>query len=248
MADEFYIGWQEEMPAGHARRVRGLLLALVLVGIGLAIVLAFFQRPFATAFFEFGVTRTFEGTVYTTPSPRLMVDAPGGAAASWSLVGFGKHGAEADLDGIDGERIRLDGTLVYRDDQTMLEVVGGSVERVDGPPRPAGQSVALGRHTVVGEIVDSKCWLGVMKPGAWKPHRACASLCIRGGIPPVLVVRDGGGSPVGHFLLTGSDGRAIHEEILDFVAEPVRVTGEVHVTDDLWHLEIDPSTIERITS
>ena len=249
--DELYIGWEERMPPGHGRLVQRALIALAVAGLTIAGALAALQRPFDVAFFEFGVTRSFEGTLQLDPSPRLLVDAPGGVAASWSLVGFGKHGfdehsAEADVGDLDGQRVRLDGTLVYRDDRTMLEVVAGSVETIDGTPRPPGTVSHFGRHTVVGEIVDSKCWYGVMKPGSWKPHRACASLCIRGGVPPVLVVRDATGTPTGHFLLTGQDGRAIGTEILDVVAEPIRVTGEVSRQDDLWRLAIDPSTIERL--
>jgi hypothetical protein len=49
--------------------------------------------------------------------------------------------------------------------------------------------VSLGTQTLIGEIVDSKCYLGVMNPGALIPHRACAIRCISGGIPPVLLVR-----------------------------------------------------------
>ena len=48
---------------------------------------------------------------------------------------------------------------------------------------------SLGKQTFVGEIVDSKCFLGVMNPGRLTPHRACAIRCISGGVPPVLLVR-----------------------------------------------------------
>ena len=43
---------------------------------------------------------------------------------------------------------------------------------------------------VKGEIVDPKCFFGVMKPGEGKPHKDCAIRCILGGIPPVLKVTD----------------------------------------------------------
>ena len=49
---------------------------------------------------------------------------------------------------------------------------------------------AASRVTLRGEIVDSKCFLGVMVPGAGRTHKECASLCVRGGIPPALFVRD----------------------------------------------------------
>ena len=50
-----------------------------------------------------------------------------------------------------------------------------------------------GAVELTGEIVDSKCFLGVMVPGSGKTHKECASLCLRGGIPPALFVQDRAG-------------------------------------------------------
>jgi hypothetical protein len=41
-----------------------------------------------------------------------------------------------------------------------------------------------------GEIVDTKCYLGVMTPGEDKVHRGCAVRCISRGVPPAFLVRD----------------------------------------------------------
>lgn len=77
--------------------------------------------------------------------------------------------------------------------------------------------------TLVGEIVDTKCYLGAMKPGRGKPHRDCASLCIRGGIPAALLVRtENGERRLVHLV---SLGRPVGAEVLDFVGPPVEVTG-----------------------
>jgi len=51
----------------------------------------------------------------------------------------------------------------------------------DDSPLP---STSLGTQTLVGEIVDSKCFLGVMNPGQLTTHRACAIRCISGGVRP----------------------------------------------------------------
>jgi hypothetical protein len=51
----------------------------------------------------------------------------------------------------------------------------------------------LGAFTLVGEIVDSKCYLGIMNPGETNPHRECAALCIGGGIPPLIIAHDADG-------------------------------------------------------
>ena len=85
--------------------------------------------------------------------------------------------------------------------------------------------------TLVGEIVDTKCYLGAMKPGRGKPHRDCASLCIRGGIPAALLVRtqDGDRSLV-HLL--NPRGEPMGSELLDRVGQPVEVTGLLRRRDD----------------
>ena len=90
--------------------------------------------------------------------------------------------------------------------------------------------VPLGRQRLRGEIVDSKCYFGVMKPGQGKAHRDCAVRCISGGAPPAFVVRAAGpegGERTLILLLVGSDGSSIGSRILDLVAEPVEIEGEV---------------------
>ena len=47
---------------------------------------------------------------------------------------------------------------------------------------PAPQVLA-DNVTLKGEIIDPKCYLGAMKPGGGKTHKACAMRCIAGGIP-----------------------------------------------------------------
>lgn len=244
--DPFYVGWQARAPAryGHFARaaVRWLLAGAVVV----AAMLALLQRPFAPAAFEYGTVRSFEGVVRLAPAPHLAVDVPAASErAALLLVAPFKHGAEALVADFDGRRVRLDGTLIHRGEATMVEVVPGSLQALDedGPPAPA--PVSHGVHELRGEIVDSKCWLGVMKPGEGKPHRACASLCIRGGIPPVLVVRAGDGRAE-TVLLVGPGGRAVNEDVLPFVAEPVAVQGELRRSGALWVLEADPASIRRI--
>lgn len=87
--------------------------------------------------------------------------------------------------------------------------------------------------------------LGIMKLGRGQAHRACATLCIRGGIPPVLRVETRSGEHR-HLLLTDYDGGAVNDRVLDLVALPVEVTGRVLRDGDLLILETDPSTIRRL--
>jgi len=100
---------------------------------------------------------------------------------------------------------------------------------------------ALGEVTLRGEIVDYKCYLGAMKPGDGMTHRACATLCIQGGIPPALVVSTRTGDR--YYLLTDEAGGRANEMVLGHVGVPVRVRGELSERGGIEYLAIGPDSI-----
>lgn len=253
--DEFYVGYLPAAPVGVAARTKLAVLAVVIVAVALAGILAVGQRPFGSGAFEFGVSTTLTGVVQGGAHPVLLVPADSGDDGwkSYLLSRSGKHGADALLSGLDGQAVRMQGSLIYRDERTMLEVEDGTVEPLDAGEaaalleRPLPPRTALGRHTLIGEIVDSKCFLGVMKPGNLKPHRGCATRCISGGVPPVLLVRNSDGFAT-YYLLTGARDEPINKQVLPFVAEPVEIVGEIERRGDLLVLRAEPSAIRRIES
>jgi hypothetical protein len=83
-----------------------------------------------------------------------------------------------------------------------------------------------------------------MNPGETKVHRECAVRCISGGVPPLLVARDETGAHV-HLWLVSPSGGALGGEILDRVAERVRVTGRLLRADGRLLLYADPRGIRR---
>lgn len=241
MNDDFYIGYAGRAPAPLGRFLRLTVVGLVLAAAALAGLLAALQDPFGPGTFEFGQPRRLSGVIRQRPVPLLEVERPGAAERSrWPLVLPGKHGAAALAAEHEGERVTLEGSLIHRLGRTMVEVVPGSVERRAAPPPPAAGGEDLGVHTLSGEIVDSKCYLGVMKPNRDKPHRACAILCIRGGIPPLLVVDTAAGNS-DHYLLVDPDGGPVNRRVLPRVAEPVEITGRVTRYGDLMVLAADPA-------
>ena len=246
--DEFFVGYEPRMPPGLGRFVRPVVGLVVVAALGAGALFTASQQPPSNGAFEFGVVRGFEGWIEVEPYPTLLVERPGDGLSRWLLVAVGKHGADEQVAGFSGERVRLEGTLIHRDGQTMVEVVDGSIRRADGERAPdEPREVVADSRSFVGEIVDSKCFLGVMKPGSTKPHRACATRCISGGVPPVLLVRDDRGGAT-YLLLVDQDGgpagRAIVER--DLVAEPVRVTGAVERAGNRLLVRTDPATIERL--
>jgi hypothetical protein len=246
--DEFYVGYLSAMPPRCGALIRKVLLALAAIAVLLPIGLAAAQQGFGPSVFEFGILREFQGILQAEPYPALQVRRPG-AQADWSsyyLVLFGKFGAQTDVEPLAGSQVSLRGELIYRDDQTMIQLAPDSIETLSAAKRAAPSSVqSLGRRTLSGEIVDSKCYLGVMNPGKGKPHRSCASLCIRGGIPPIFLVRDEQGR-ASYFLLVSSTGEAVNQEILSMVAEPLEISGQVERQGRLLVLKADPATFRRL--
>ncbi len=262
---EFYVGYAPAMPpaiAGHVRRVLFALVGLVVAVPVLAVAL---QDPFPSSRFEFGELRVLEGRLVDSPVPALRVevgrDADGRASFRLlPLVAAGKFGAESAIEearavaaaagkDLDGARVRIRGTLIYYDGRALLEVTEGAsaIEPIPGTPPPAPETSAFGETVLRGEIVDSKCYFGVMKPGSGKPHRSCAVRCISGGVPPVLMMRDEQGQAA-YALLVGSDGESVGRRVLEFVAEPVEIRGALGEVDDWWFLAIDPGDVRRIPS
>jgi hypothetical protein len=246
MPDRFYVGYLGTSPA-TARRLKRWATALVVLAGAAATALAIATGPFDRATYEFTKERTWEGRLEATPLPVLI--ARNGAVSGAPLSGFvrfplvaqGKHGVGAMIAGLDGVSVRFKGRRIMRQGTTMLEVVPGTIERyqpalpADGRPVHASQIDDLGITTFEGEIVDSKCFLGVMNPGRLEVHRACAIRCIAGGIPPMLFTHDAQGREA-HLLLVDPNGRPINDRVLDVVARPVTIEGRLERRDDLYYL------------
>jgi hypothetical protein len=252
--DDFYIGWQSQAPKSIGSHVRKTVLCLLLIAPVLSVLLVLAQKTIGNAVFEWGTFKTFTGILRTQPYPHLLVGRPGQASSTPSayyLVAPFKFGLKPEvLAPLDGKPVSLKGSLIYRGNQTMIEARPESVQPAPETAQlntliAGNQRESLGRQTLVGEIVDSKCYLGVMNPGQLTPHRACAVRCISGGIPPVLLVRPKTGPPL-YLLLVSTDGRAVNKEVLDMVAEPVQITGDVEHQGELLVLRADPQTFRRV--
>jgi hypothetical protein len=125
------------------------------------------------------------------------------------------------------------GYTLERDGVRMLEVQ--SAEPTTASP-PSGRTTPadLGTHAIATEILDSKCYMGAMKPGDGMGHKACATLCITGGIPPMMSWTDDDGKA--HYaLLTAADGSPMPERHRALIAEPVTIEGRLTRRDGwLW--------------
>jgi hypothetical protein len=244
---DFYIGYLPKAPTALARFVRKAVFVLGLLAVTAALVLVMGQMPFANSAFEFGKMRSFEGVVVTRPFPTLLVARLGDVGrqekySRYLLVAPGKHGADDLVAGFDGKQVRIQGQLIYREGGTMVEITPGSVRVTDAPPAVPETIQHLGAVTLTGEIVDSKCYLGVMNPGQGKVHRDCAARCISGGIPPMFATSDGHEQ----FLLVGLDERALERDALrEFIGEPIRIRGELLESGSTKLLKVNPGTFRH---
>jgi len=232
---DLYVGYLPT-PARDARFMRLLIPSLVGLGLVLAVVFSAFARPTGRGVWQTGREVTLEGELISSPFPMLRVARADGSAERVLLVEMGKHGADARVARFartDGTRVavRARGFVIERDGHRMLELSEDDPVAEGGLLPPAGQAEQIGTVQVEGEIVDSKCWLGVMKPGDGKAHRDCATLCIRGGIPPSIVCRAPDGSSR-RALVVGQDGAPLSIEVLaPWIARPVRLRGHAEVAD-----------------
>jgi hypothetical protein len=247
---EFYVGYLPKMPPGIRRRVRIAVAAMILLAIAGAALFAASQKKFAESYFEFGKPAEFAGTIALQPFPTLSPTGPAMPGESqgvpYLLVAPGKHGADALLAGWDGKQVRLRGTLIHRFEGRMIELEPASIAEAGKSPRNRGAWKDLGEATLSGEIVDTKCFLGVMNPGEGKVHRDCAARCLSGRIPPALVTTDIDGT---HriLLLVGEDGKPLPKAAyLALVGQPVSIQAHAGQLDGLDYLRVETNGITAL--
>jgi hypothetical protein len=226
MNDDFFIGYLPHMPTSTRRLVKRALVLLLACVVVVASVLVFAQSRLAPAFFEFTKTTEFIGTIAEYPYPMLRdAQPPSNGQPTYLLVAPGKFGAGAIVVGFDGARVRVKGKKIYRDGLAMIEIMPGTIQRSGDTAKPDSAPVLSDELTLTGEIVDSKCYYGVMNPGEGKVHRDCAARCLSGGVPPSFVVR-GGPANGAVYLLTDNAGAPLRPaSFLDRVGQPVTIRG-----------------------
>jgi hypothetical protein len=254
--NEYYIGWMAKAPGGYARFIRKYLLMLSFFIIALSAVIAFSQKKFGKGNFEFGTLTQIKGTYFNNPVPNLLVvngkDIWGHEnIITIPLIGFGKHGADAAIGdyekankmSLDGKEVTVKGTLLYNDGKLLMQV-DINEDPFTNVSTSSSKSLAvfkdLGAQTVRGEIIDPKCYFGVMKPGEGKPHKDCAIRCILGGMPPVLAVRNDK-NEANYYLIVGSNGEKMNNAVKDFIATPVEFHANLVQYNDWIILYVNPS-------
>ena len=248
MSDKpFFVGYLSAPP-----RLRGFLvlvifgLIAIFTAVGYTIALTQADPGPAATRFDYG-RQTVTGIIEARPYPVLHVlsgteRVPEGRTIL--LTGQGKFGVQDRADRLDGALAKASGVVLERGDLDMLQVRGG-MQGLGPTMGPVAElaSEDLGRWRLAGEICDGKCLAGAMRPGRGLAHRACANLCLAGGVPPVFV----SSQPVegSEFLLIGgSDGGPIPDSLLDLTALYISIEGRIERRGDLLVFLVDPDSAE----
>jgi hypothetical protein len=238
--DNFFVGYLPPRPMRRWVAGAGAIGVLVIASL-----LALAQRDPGDATWDLSKQTEFAGELLAKPYPMLRISKPDGSIMTLLLVGEGKVGADDLISRFDGQHVRLKGHLLQRPVRSMLEL--SDAPDAVAPLNPAApmatraSSSTPQRVTLRGEIVDPKCFLGAMKPGDGKTHKACATLCIRGGIPPVLMSVDERGALKDYLIVPDS-----LDAMLPYIADAVEVSGDVVETADLRIFCLKVATVRRV--
>ena len=253
--DDFYIGYTDKV----STKTRNLLRKFVIVGFMVlslsAVVFALTQNAFKNSTFELSNSTKITGIYHEMPYPMLKVKTGENAFKNILLLGFGKFSANPFLEKIrsevpelSGSILSIEGNLIYYNGKTLLQITSDEkisvIEKANRERLPE-MKVLVNNMELMGEVIDPKCYFGVMKPGKGKIHRSCGVRCISGGIPPVLATQDENNISE-YYLLTDTDGKPINEEILPFVGKPSLISGDIVQIEDWYQLRIDTNNIKEL--
>jgi len=261
-SDELYVGYLPA-PKIYRRFVR-------IASPALAIAFAFGAIAWGISYFSPGKgiwdtsqVREFTGIIHARPYAMIRVLEVDESPHTILLVQEGKRGAVEIGTAFDGKAARVRGFVLERDGHRLLELTSPpepiSPQKLAASEDPlfpdagngfdamesAHRCEPAGSVTLIGEIIDPKCFFGAMKPGQGKVHKECATLCIAGGIPPMFLVRRANHAPE-YYLLADPNGSALGQFILPYIADPVEISGQVDRCGDLRILKLNPASIHRL--
>lgn len=260
--EAFYIGYLPKAPAEYRNFVRLVVFAILVVMYFTIIIVVTNQQKFSTGIFERNKLTELEGVLMLQPFPAIKTlygkDLYGNPVVKTiPLVNYGKFGAEPVINSVVANNtsdlnklwIKVRGKLIYNKgitilelsekEKSVLEVKTASKNQLDGIA--TSKIKDHGGSTFYGQIIDPKCYFGVMKPGEGKPHSDCAIRCIAGGIQPMLMIRNEKGQET-FFILLDTSGMPVNSRVLSYVGMPVEVSGKITKVDDWLILKTDPSS------
>ncbi len=249
--DDFYVGWSGETPKTYAAKGKLFTFSGILSLIIIALLYVTNQQDYIDSEYEYGLIQELSGYLVQDPVWGLRVEEEG-IIKTIPLVGYGKMGPGPTLSKMmktndidEGTMVTLRGMLTNYQGKYLMELTEGANSLVSsGDRQMLERAIEMkGFESLVGEIVDPKCFFGVMNPAVKAIHRSCAIRCISGGMPPLLAIRENG-EFVDYYFIHGQEMQSITKRILPYVGIPVKLSGQVATYDDWKSIVIDPNDLQ----
>lgn len=247
--DDFFIGWADTPPIDR-RFFLGAGLALLGGTAAVAGSVAALQRAPGKGTWNMGEIREYRGIATSEPYAMLRTTDIDGTPKTVLLACQGKCGVTAKIGSLAGGPVVITGSLIQRGPHAMIAVIDGldwikpDVQTVSSPNLAFPALEPLGEVTLRGEILDSKCWFGAMRPSEGKVHKSCASLCIRGGLPPAFYVKDIRKQKA--LMIMTEGGYGFGPDLLEYVADPIEIRGKLLRQADYIFLDTSTRQFQRL--
>lgn len=251
MKDDFYIGWSNETPKKYLRKAKQFFAIAFVSFVLIGVVYVKNQRGYIDSHYNYdGTLNEISGYLVKYPTWGLRTEEKG-EIKTIPLIGFGKKGVEQTILKMmetynidEGTMITLRGMLIYYQDKYLMELPEKENLVSVGNKKMSKRDILIGEITTLeGEIVDPKCFFGVMNPATKAVHRSCAIRCISGGISPLLAIRKNG-QFVDYYFIHGKDMQSANQSLLPYVGLPIKLSGQVVSYDDWKSLIIDPAAMQ----
>jgi DMSO/TMAO reductase YedYZ heme-binding membrane subunit len=245
---EFFIGWSNDIPISISLFLKKSVITIGAVVVILALGLSNFSHELKDSKFKFGDLQVYEGILYKDPVPRLII-----GNKDHLLVDFGKFSALKSIHeyeqknqiDLDGTQVKVEGTAVTYDGRGLIELsyqVESILSHEDSSVLSNNAKTDLGFISLTGEVLDAKCFFGVMNPGEGPVHQFCASLCIQGGIPAIIFDN----SKSEYYILKGPQGSDINKKLAPLAGEILKVSGNSYSINNWRYVDID-GNINRLS-
>jgi hypothetical protein len=228
---DVYVGYLPTPPR-HKRLLRVLMPAVLLLAAGIGAAIAAVADDPGPGTWDTAAVVERSGTLRLSPVVFLETDE-----GPVLLVEQGKFAPDSRRRALAGALVTARGALIRRGPLSMIELLPDASAVAAKPGTPGGQladspDTPAEPMTVQAEILDSKCFLGAMKPGRGPTHAACGKLCLRGGIPALIVWTTAEGGNAWAVLEPGPDG-VIDPLLLETVGRTATLSGTLRVVHGL---------------
>ncbi|MCX8473199.1 MAG: ferric reductase-like transmembrane domain-containing protein [Sediminibacterium sp.] len=254
----FYIGWKNIIPKTHFRFAVLYPLVVLVFMITSAIIIVLNEQKIAQVNYinPYSIT----GKIISEPFPALIQksgkDIYGNPNFTvFPIVNAFKFGADSVIanffnkENINRNQIvTIAGAATQRDKHQIIELTEGlnSITPTKSLDTEETKLILIEKNIrLSGEIIDPKCYFGVMNPGEGKPHKACATLCISGGIMPVFSYLNNNNKKC-YAVIKSNQQPLLFPQIKDFIADPIAVKGDLYSFYNWQVFIIQPQSIIRL--